>query len=137
MAYYAKIGSGNVVTNVVRIPKIQIMNEDWEEDDAKGLSLCEDATSGTYVRCSYNTSKGVHSKGGTALRANFPAPGMIYDSTNVIFLEPRPTDIDSEACTSWTLSTTTGLWSPPIVKPTSPAETETSWYVWDLSLIHI
>ena len=57
---------------------------------------------------------------------------MIYDDDNDIFHEPRPKDKDGQSCASWTLNTTTGIWSAPITKPTSGV-TETSWYVWDES----
>ena len=53
---------------------------------------------------------------------------MIYDEDNDIFHEPRPKDKDGQSCASWTLNTTTGIWSAPITKPTSGI-TETSWYV--------
>ena len=45
----------------------------------------------------------------------------------------RPTDKDGQSCTSWTMNTSTGVWSAPITKPTSPAETEYSNWVWDES----
>ena len=57
---------------------------------------------------------------------------MIYDDDNDIFHEPRPKDKDGQSCDSWTLNTTTGIWSAPYAKPTSGV-TETSWYEWDES----
>ena len=43
--------------------------------------------------------------------------GSIYDPTLNIFKEPVPTDVVGAACTSWTLNTTTGKYTPPIARP--------------------
>ena len=43
--------------------------------------------------------------------------GSTYDPTLNIFKEPVPTDIVGAACTSWTLNTTTGKYTPPIAYP--------------------
>ena len=43
--------------------------------------------------------------------------GSTYDPTLNIFKEPMPTDIVGVACTSWTLNTTTGKYTPPIARP--------------------
>ena len=62
---------------------------------------------------------GVHSGGGTPLRANFPSIGWYYNSTHNIFYPPRPLDNDGKECTSWTLNTTTGAWDPPVPRPSN------------------
>ena len=43
--------------------------------------------------------------------------GMQYNSTYDIWQEPQPKDVLGVACSSWTLNTTTGKYSPPITEP--------------------
>ncbi len=131
MAHYAQIGRNDKVINVIRVdnafmgsPEKETTGETYLKE-SYGIQ-CE------WVQCSINTLANVHSEGGTPLRANFPGIGWYYDDTNNIFHSGRPTDKDGESCTSWTMNTTTGVWSAPITKPTSGV-TETSWYVWDES----
>lgn len=45
-------------------------------------------------------------------RKQFPSAGHTYDSTNDVFIEPKPFE-------SWTLDSNFD-WQPPIVKPTTP-----------------
>jgi hypothetical protein len=45
-------------------------------------------------------------------RKQFPSAGHTYDSTNDVFIEPKPFE-------SWTLDSSYD-WQPPIVKPTTP-----------------
>ena len=88
------------------------------------------------IRDRYNSRENAHAEGGTALRANYPGIGSIYDSTNDIFHDPRPTDKDNESCTSWTLNTTKGIWEPPITEPTltTSEKDDGKHYEWDESV---
>lgn len=45
-------------------------------------------------------------------RKQFPSAGHTYDSTNDVFIEPKPFE-------SWTLDSNFD-WQPPIVKPITP-----------------
>ena len=131
MAHYAQLGVDNIVTRVWTVNNIDCMTVGGIEKDEIGQAyLKEHHGDLTLVKCSYNTSKGVHVLGGTPFRANYPGVGWYYSSTHDIFHEPRPKDKDGESCTSWTLNTTTGMYEAPITRPTGSVG---KYYVWDES----
>ena len=131
MAHYAQLGVDNIVVKVWTLDNINSMTSGGIEKDEIGQAyLKEHHGDLTLVKCSYNTHQGVHWKGGTPFRANYPGVGWYYSSTHDIFHEARPKDKDGESCTSWTLNTTTGMYEAPI---TRPAGSVGKYYVWDES----
>ena len=131
MAHFAQIGRNNKVIDVVRVDNSFMGTPEKETMGQTYLKESYGITS-EWVQCSFNTKANVHSESGTPLRANYPNVGWIYDDANDIFHRVRPKDKDGDSCDSWTLNTTTGIWSAPITNPTSGV-TETSWYLWDES----
>ena len=118
MAHFAKLGVDNIVLEVVYMDTIKTMTSGGIEKEEIGVAyLKEHHGHETWKKCSFNTFGNVHNEGGTPFRANYPGIGDYYNSTNDIFHAPRPTDMNGQSCTSWTLNTTTGLWTPPITKP--------------------
>ena len=132
MAHYAQLGVDNIVTRVWTVNNIDCMTVGGIEKDEIGQAyLKEHHGDLTLVKCSYNTSKGVHVLGGTPFRANYPGVGWYYNSTHDIFHEPRPKDKNGNDCNSWTLNTTTGMYDPPISYPNAaPLE----YWTWDESV---
>ena len=57
----------------------------------------------------------------------------VYDRDNNIFREQHPVDINGVASTSWTLNTTTGVYSPPITQPgiTTIQDADGKQYMWN------
>ena len=136
MAHFAKLGVDNIVLEVVYMDTIKTMTSGGIEKEEIGVAyLKEHHGHETWKKCSFNTYGNVHNEGGTPFRANYPGIGWYYDSTNDIFHSPRPTDKDGDPCTSWTLNTTTGLWTSPLTKPTLTDEetTASKIYQWDES----
>ena len=136
MAHYAQLGVDNIVVKVWTLDNINSMTAGGIEKDEIGQAyLKEHHGDLTLIKCSYNTHQGVHVKGGTPLRANFPGPGSYYNSTHDIFHDPIPFDKDGDSCTSWTLNTTTGVYEPPISMPalTDAEKTAGKFYYWDES----
>ena len=120
MAHYAQLGEDNIVTRVVKVNNRDCMTEGGIEKEDLGAQYLIGITGHlVWKKCSYNTKYGVHQLGGTALRGNYPTIGWYYNSTHDIFHQSRPTDQDGNACTTWTLNTTTGAWDPPVPKPTN------------------
>ena len=132
MAHYAQLGVDNIVTRVWTVNNIDCMTVGGIEKDEIGQAyLKEHHGDLTLVKCSYNTSKGVHVLGGTPFRANYPGVGWYYNSTHDIFHEPRPKDKNGNDCNSWTLNTKTGMYDPPISYPNAaPLE----YWTWDESV---
>ena len=128
MAHYAQLGVDNIVVKVWTLDNINSMTTGGIEKDEIGQAYLKKHHGDlTLIKCSYNTRQGVHILGGTPFRANYPGVGWFYDSTHDIFYPPRPIDQDGDSCASWTLNTTTGVWSAPISKPTYQ-------HLWDESL---
>ena len=137
MAHYAELGVDNIVKRVLYIDTVKCMTNGGIEKEEIGREYLETQHGGTWMKCSFNTYGNVHNEGGTPFRANYPGVGDYYNSTHDIFHAPRPTDKNGDSCTSWTLNTTTGLWTPPITKPThinDPSVDEVPhYYEWDES----
>ena len=137
MAHYAELGVDNIVKRVLYIDTIKCMTNGGIEKEEIGREYLETQHGGTWIKCSFNTYGNVHNEGGTPFRANYPGQGDYYNSTYDIFHAPRPTDMNGQSCISWTLNTTTGLWTPPITKPTytnDPSVDEVPhYYEWDES----
>ena len=142
MAHFAELNSSNEVLRVIVVSNDDVnANGGDQHADAETFvtTIVPHSTGGVaWKQCSYNTHLNTHRLSGTPLRANFPSAGgkWYYDSTNNIFHTVRPTDKDGQSCTSWTMNTTTGLWSSPIARPNeTDAELEAyKVYNWDESV---
>ena len=106
MAYFAKLDSNNVVTEVV------VVHNDVATSESAGAEFLNNlyGTNDTWKQTSYNTKKGQHTKGGTPFRKNFAGKGYTYDASKDAFIPPKPYN-------SWTLNETTCLWEAPVAKP--------------------
>ena len=105
MAHYAKVDNNIVIQVIVA--------------DASFFDTFVDSTPGDWIQTSYNTSKGLHSKGGTPLRKNYASVGMTYDATRDAFIPPQP-------YASWTLDEAACQWGAPTAIPDA-----TKRYNWD------
>jgi hypothetical protein len=121
MASFAKIGSGNIVEQVVAVS-----NEVATTEQA-GVEFLQNLYNdkATWKQTSYNTYGGVHSLDGTPFRKNFAGVGYTYDETKNAFISPKPFN-------SWSLNETTCLWEAPVAYPDDNKEYEwnedtTSW----------
>lgn len=111
MGHFAKIVDGKVVSVIVAEPEF--------------FQNFVDTSPGLWLQTSYNTHGGVHygqdgqPDGGVALRGNYAGIGYNYDFENDVFYPPQPYP-------SWTLSSSTWLWEPPVACPTDGKR-----YAWD------
>ncbi len=105
MAHYAKVSDGLVTQVIVA--------------EAEFFDTFVDSSPGEWIQTSYNTSGGVHSDGGVALRKNYAGVGFTYDSVRDAFIPPQPYN-------SWTLNEDTCLWDSPV-----PYPTDDLMYSWD------
>ena len=98
MAHFAEIsGSNNTVVRVI------VSEQDFINSGKVGDSF-------NWVQTSYNTSCGVHTKGGTPFRKNYAGVGMTYDEDRDAFIPPKPFD-------SWTLNEDTCQYDSPVAYP--------------------
>lgn len=115
MSHWAQIQNG-VVTQVI------VAEADFILSGAVGPST-------DWVQTSYNTHAGQHYLGGEALRRNYAAAGMIYDTVRDAFYWPQPQD-----GTTWVFDEASCTWQRPVAAPNDGAawlwsETEQAWVV--------
>ena len=126
MAHFVKVNSQNIVEATYVIANNELLDEDGNEDEARGINFCKRLFgSGTYLQTSYNTYANKHfgadnnEDSGTPFRKNYASLGYIWDADNNGFHDPQP-------YASWTLDTNTMLWDAPLELPT-----DSDKYYWD------
>ena len=130
MQYFAKVLNlppyNNIVDQVLSVTDSDCSTEGGVIKESIGAAFLEALT---------GYSKWIMCYKGPTNRGVYPAPGDLWDPTNEIFYKFRPLDKDEWVCNSWTLNTTTGIWSPPIARPAlTPSEEEANQiYRWDES----
>ena len=126
MAYFAKLNSDNIVTEVNSVHDNVLKDADGVEQEALGITfLTEFSGSNLWKQTSYNTLGGVHTLGGTQFRKNCAAIGYTYDETRDAFYESKP-------YASWVLDEDTCQWEAPVAFPNDGEqytwnEDTTSW----------
>jgi len=112
MAHYAKIGSGNIVTEIHSLNN-KILLKDEVENEQQGVEFLQNlfGSRDTYIQTSYNNN----------FRKNFAGVGYTYDQTRDAFIAPQ-------LYPSWILAEVTCLWIAPVEYP-SDGKT----YVWNES----
>ena len=111
MAYFAKLNSDNIVTEVNSVHNNVLKDADGVEQEALGITfLTEFSGSNLWKQTSYNTLGGVHNLGGTPFRKNYAAIGDTYDESRDAFIGPQPYP-------SWIFNESTCIWDPPVSMP--------------------
>lgn len=122
MSHFAKINENNVVVYVAAA-------EDSEMSEDEALAFFEQTIGGRWIQTSYNTFLNTHANGGTPLRKNYAAVGMLYDESLDAFIYPKP-----ERYPSYVFNSDTGSWEPPLpfpgIKPEDPRVVSLE-YLWD------
>lgn len=108
MAHFAELNENNEVLRVVVVHNANLLNEQGQESEQKGIDFCVDLFGGRWVQTSYN---------GT-MRKNYAGIGYTYDPVNDWFTAPQPYP-------SWTLDEN-AQWQAPVAYPT-----DKKFYSWD------
>ena len=114
MAHFAKL-ENNIVTQVIVVSNQDILDENEQESEQKGIDFCSNLLGGTWKQTSYNAK----------IRKNYAGVGYTYDETLDAFIAPKPFN-------SWVLDETTAQWKAPVDMPTDDKryswdEATTSW----------
>ena len=127
MAHFAKLGTENIVLQIVVLSNNAILDEDGKESEQIGMDFLNNLykTNDVWKQTSYNTFGGVHKLDGTPLRKNYAGIGYTYDETRDAFIEPK-------SYSSWTLNEDTCQWEAPSARPADDKlyewnEETTSW----------
>jgi hypothetical protein len=102
MAYFAKLGTGNIVEQVISINNAVITDSNGVEQEQLGVDFINKLynTRDVWKQTSYNNN----------IRKNYAGVGYTYDQTRDSFIPPKPYN-------SWVLNEDTCLWESPIPYP--------------------
>ena len=102
MAHFAKLGTGNIIEQVISINNAVITDANGVEQEQLGVDFINKLynTRNVWKQTSYNGN----------IRKNFAGIGFKYDQTRDAFIAPKPFN-------SWTLNEDTCLWEAPVVYP--------------------
>jgi hypothetical protein len=109
MAHFAELDAQNVVMRVIVVDNNVLLDENGQESEAAGVSLCQSLFGGNWVQTSYNRK----------FRKNYAGKGFTYDPQRDAFIPPK-------SFKSWVLNEETCRWDPPV-----PYPDETKIYIWD------
>ena len=114
MAHFCRL-ENNVVTQVIVVANQDILNENGQESEQKGIDFCSNLLGGTWKQTSYNAR----------IRKNYAGICYTYDETLDAFVPPKP-------FASWLLDTDKAQWKAPVDYPTDEGrftwnEATTSW----------
>jgi hypothetical protein len=112
MAYFAKLGTGNIVEEVIAVSNDIAITEQAGSDFINKLYNTRDV----WKQTSYNNN----------IRKNYAGIGYTYDQTKDAFIPPKPFN-------SWILNETTCQWEAPVAKPELTQEQidNNNYYVWN------
>lgn len=108
MAHFAQL-ENNIVTKVIVVANQDILDENGQESEPKGIDFCSNLLGGTWLQTSYNAN----------IRKNYAGVGYTYDEGRDAFIAPKPFN-------SWLLEETICQWKAPVDKPTDDKK-----YRWD------
>ena len=100
MAHFCKL-ENNVVTQVIVVSNQDILDEQGQESEEKGIAFCSNLLGGTWKQTSYNGN----------IRKNYAGIGYTYDESRDAYIPPKPYN-------SWLLDETTCQWKAPVAMPT-------------------
>lgn len=100
MAHFAKLDLNNKVIQVIVVSNDELLDDNGNESEAKGIEFCRSLLGGNWVQTSYNNR----------FRKNYASVGFTYDPIRDAFIPPKQFP-------SWTLNEQTCRWEAPIPVP--------------------
>ena len=126
MAYFAKLGIGNIVENVISINNSIITDSNGIEQEKLGVDFINKLynTRDIWKQTSYNTKAGKYynldntlGDQSKAFRKNYAGIGYQYDQQRDAFISPKPFN-------SWILNEDSCVWESPIPYPITNTQNE-------------
>jgi hypothetical protein len=118
MAYFAKLNSENIVTEVISVHNNELLDSNGVEQEANGVNFLIKLTNySNWKQTSYNGN----------IRKNYAGIGMTYDEDRDAFIAPKPFN-------SWILNEDTCRWEAPVAMPTGQLE-ENQYYSWNEEIL--
>ena len=102
MAYFAKLGTGNIIETIISINNSVITDSNGVEQEKLGVDFINKLynTRDVWKQTSYNRT----------FRKNYAGIGYQYDQQRDAFIPPKPFN-------SWVLNEDTCLWNAPVAMP--------------------
>jgi hypothetical protein len=102
MAYFAKLGTGNIIETVISVNNSVITDNNGIEQEKLGVDFINKLynTNDVWKQTSYNRN----------FRKNYAGIGMIYDEARDAFIPSKPFN-------SWILNEDTCNWEAPVSMP--------------------
>ena len=114
MAHFAELDETNIVKQVIVVHNNELLDDNSNESEQKGIDFCTNLLGGTWIQTSYN---------GT-IRKNYAGIGSTYDPIRDAFIPPQPFP-------SWVLNEDTCQWEAPTPRPTDGKD-----YYWDEATVN-
>lgn len=116
MAHFCELDENNIVINVTVIDNKDIVDENNNEIEQKGIDLCKkifNKPNGIFVQTSINSlgGKRIDASGKPVFRHTCGQIGDRWDPVKQVFIAKSPFP-------SWKLNEITNNWEPPIKEPT-------------------
>jgi len=123
MAYFAKLGTGNIVEQVISINNAVITDANGIEQEQLGVDFINNlyVTNDIWKQTSYNKT----------FRKNYAGIGFTYDQQRDAFIGPKPYN-------SWVLNESTCNWEAPIARPELTQEQidNKNYYTWNEEILN-
>jgi hypothetical protein len=118
MAYFAKLGTGNIVEQVISINNTVITDSNGVEQEQLGVDFINQLynTRDVWKQTSYNGN----------FRKNYAGIGYSYDQARDAFIPTKPFN-------SWIINEDTCNWEAPVAKPSTELE-KNQYYFWNESI---
>jgi hypothetical protein len=109
MAHFAQLDENNIVTQVIVVHNNELLDENGQESEARGVAFCQSLLGGDWKQTSYNAT----------IRKNYAGIGYTYDAGRDAFIAPKP-------FASWIFNEDSCRWNAPTSLPDNEKH-----YVWD------
>jgi hypothetical protein len=80
MAHFAELDETNTVKQVIAVHNNELLDENGNESEQKGIDFCVNLLGGTWIQTSYNAN----------FRGKYAGIGYTYDAVNDVFVAPEP-----------------------------------------------
>lgn len=78
MAHFAELDENNIVKNVIVVHNDELLDENGNESETKGVVFCQSLFGGNWIQTSYNST----------FRGKYAGIGYTYDPVNDVFVAP-------------------------------------------------
>ena len=109
MEFFAELNEDNIVIRVIAVHDNELLDEDNNTSEQKGVDFCIAHYGGTWIQTSDDPN----------FRKNYAGINYIYDSVRDAFINKKPYP-------SWILNESTCKWESPTPYPTDDKD-----YIWD------